>query len=135
MSVNVFPTIARGRVRDNATSFTIPGHPVGYYAQGKLPNWSRMKKYVEYKKKVQLEALCHGLILPLKATKDRPVSIKVVSYFKTGVHCDPGNVLKGIVDALFYGGQGDKFTGGVFHWPLYDPVNPRAEVFVQELRN
>lgn len=116
--------------------FNVPGDPVGYYAHGSHPNWTRMKQYHAYKAKVQLYAATAGLVLPIIATKDAPAYICVTPYFRTGVHCDPGNVQKGICDALFWTkdksvkGSGDKHTGGAFTAPKYDRENPRVEVLV-----
>lgn len=118
------------------TRFTVPGPPQGYYAQGKTPNWRRMKRYHAYMVLVQQCAALAGLRLPLRASRERPVVISVWSYFASGVHCDPGNVQKGVCDALFWAprgqrkGGGDKYTGGSFSPPRYDKLNPRVEVEV-----
>lgn len=109
-------------------SFVVPGKPVGYYSVGKVPNWARMKQYHSYMMEVQRCAKLAGIALPLTATKDAPILIKTKAYFPNGVHCDPENVRKGVSDALFYGGSGDKHTGGSFPPPLYDKANPRVEV-------
>lgn len=111
--------------------FTVPGHPVGYYAQGKRPNWTRMLQYRAYAKTVREAAAKAGVKLPLEASKTSPLYIEVWPYFKTGVHSDPGNVQKGCVDSLFYGAKGgDKWTGGAYPPPRYDEANPRLEVLV-----
>lgn len=121
--------------------FTVPGKPVGYYAMGKRPNWTRLREYVEYKQLVQQHAVYAGLKLPLEATLESPVYVNTVTFFKNGVHCDPGNVQKGICDALFYQQKlpgetkrrrkgGDKYTGGKFEPPHYDKRHPRVEVEV-----
>jgi len=81
-----------------------------------------------------------GIRLPLKATKGRPLMIRTVSYFKDGVHPDPGNVQKGVCDALFYNEDpsrktkkgDDKYTGGSFPPPLYDKSNPRVVVIIKD---
>lgn len=113
--------------------FTVPGRPVGYYAQGKQPNWKRKVAYENYKKLVQHCAFAAG-VPQLIATKDRPLWIHTTAYFPNGVHCDPGNVQKGVVDALFYRKRGgDKHTGGSFEPPLYDKDNPRVEVVIEEM--
>ncbi len=124
-----------------SVSFTVPHDPVGYYAVGKCPNWKRMKAYHSYLAIVRNYAAAAGLRLPLIATKDRPLLISVVCHFRTGVHCDPGNVQKGICDALFYRPKGlpkqadvpvngDKYSGGLFLPPLYDKTKPRVEVWI-----
>lgn len=99
---------------------------------------------------MELEAKKSGIKLPLKATKDRPLMIRTISYFKNGVHPDPGNVQKGVCDALFYDaekaaraklkgkkgrstGKGDdKYTGGSFPPPRYDKDNPRVIVIIED---
>jgi len=118
-------------------SFVVPGDPVGYYAEGKQPNWKRRNAYVAYKRLVQAYAMTAGVHLPLRATAERPLLVHVVPYFASGVHCDPENVRKGVTDALFYAGKGakkgaaDKHTGGSFPWPLYDRERPRVEVVIE----
>ena len=114
--------------------FTVPGDPKGYYAAGKNPNWTRLNQYIEYKKHVHNTALRKfSSIGLLKASKDEPLVINTVAYFRDGRHPDPENVHKGIVDALFYGAKGgDKYTGGGFPPPLYDKDNPRVEVSIWE---
>lgn len=118
--------------------FTIPGPPVGYYAVGKMPNWKRMNAYHDYKKHVRACARVNDISLPLQAGKDSPLMIRTVAYFKNGIHPDPGNVQKGVVDALFWAPRGqkrgsDKYTGGSFPPPLYDSDNPRVEVRIERL--
>lgn len=97
---------------------------------------------------VQRDARASGIKLPLIATKERPLMIRTISYFKNGVHPDPGNVQKGICDALFYDeekaavakvrgkkstGKGDdKYTGGSFPPPRYDKSNPRVIVIIED---
>lgn len=111
-------------------TFTIPGKAVGYYTRGAHPNWTRMNQYHAYKRLVQLCAQAAGVELPLSATKESPVKIDVVAYFPNGTHCDTENVRKGVVDALFYGGNGDKYAYGSHDAPRYDKLNPRVEVLI-----
>jgi len=127
--------------------FEIPGDPVGYTATTAKGKWSKQyTKYSKYAKNVRKIARAIGLRIPLLATKDKPIVIKTIAYFRTGVHCDPGNVQKGVVDALFYddskvkvvkgkvkvGGKGDdKYTGGAFPPPRYDAKNPRVIVIIK----
>jgi hypothetical protein len=123
---------------------TIPGRPVGYYTQGKAPNWKRMNAYRAYKMHVQATCRAAGINLPLKATKEEPLFIRTTAYFENGVHPDPLNVHKGIGDALFWarsqklGGRGkksgDKHTGGWYAPPKYDEANPRVELEVTRCR-
>ena len=115
--------------------FVVPGKPVGYYAQGGRSKWRmspdqrrRAEEYRAYQEKVRVYALQAGIKLPLYADKLHPLVIKTTAYFASGVHFDPENVRKGVADSLFYGGSGDKYTGGIFPPPLYDAVNPRVEV-------
>lgn len=112
--------------------FTVHGDPVGYYAKGARPDWKRYNKYVEYNKNVQLVAMANGVNFPLEASKENNLFIATYAYFKNGIHSDPGNVQKGICDALFYGakGSGDKYTGGYFAPPMYDKADPRVEIFI-----
>lgn len=120
------------------------GIPVGYKTTTyKAKHFNKdYKKYVEYKKIVQFHARAAGLTIPMLATKDHPVKVRTVAFFKNGNHPDPENVNKGVRDALFYdeekklrGGSGkgdDKYTGGSFEPPLYDKENPRVIVIVKE---
>jgi hypothetical protein len=126
-------TLAAGAPVRQVVHFTVPGQPVGYYSQGKHPNWTRMKAYHAYKAQVQACAQAAGLTLPLSATREAPVIVSTVAHFSSGVHCDPENVRKGVTDALFYGGSGDKHTGGSFPPPRYDRANPRVLVTVEFL--
>lgn len=140
----------------NKFRFVVPGPPVGYIATTKRGKWTKeYLKYAQYAKTVRMLAKASGLPIPLVATKERPLIIKTIAYFKNGVHCDPGNVQKGIVDALFYDeekaalakmarkagrkprkgrgtGKGDdKHTGGAFPPPRYDKENPRVVVIIK----
>lgn len=125
--------------------FTVPGSPVGFKTTTKRAKYASKgyRAYVEYKKLVQFYARSSGIRLPLKATKDHPLIIKTISYFKNGTHPDPGNVQKGVVDALFYreerlgkstGKGDDKFTGGGFPPPLYDKNNPRVIIIIKDYK-
>ena len=118
----------------------VVGDPVGYYVQGGRPNWKRMRAYVEWKEHVQKSAMMCGVKLPLTASREWPLWIHTSSWFRNGVHADPENIRKGISDALFYAGKGekgsaDKYTGGSFGAPLYDPDNPRVEVHILDARD
>jgi len=97
---------------------------VGYYTKGARPNYARMNEYHDWKDHVRASVPGE---LP-SATKEQPVRLDVYCYFASGTHADPENVRKGIVDALFPGG--DKFVFGYHHFPQYDPQNPRVEVEV-----
>lgn len=110
----------------------VPGPPtlpklVGYYTNGKSPNFDRAREYAAWKAHVQ----AHTPPLVLHATKARPVRVDVTCYFPNGAHADPENVRKGVVDALFKHREGgDKYVYGYHHHPLYDPGNPRVEVVI-----
>lgn len=123
----------------SAVRFTIPGPPVGYYAQGRWPNRQREQKYIQFKRAVQRGAMAAGIRLPLTATAEEQLFIQVWPFFASGVHADPGNVQKGVVDALFWTpvvarrGSADKHTGGLFPPPLYDRQNPRTEIVIEKM--
>lgn len=125
--------------RNKIVKLTIYSNPVGYYAVGARPDWKRMKRYHSFQAHIRLTAMKAGIHLPLHASKEEPLHVRVVSYFHNGVHSDPGNVQKGVCDALFYRpktpgtrrtGGGDKWTGGSFEPPRYDKENPRCEVTI-----
>jgi len=116
---------------------------VGFKTTTKRAKWSKTyEKYTEYKKLVQLQARLSGIRLPLVATKERPLMIRTIAYFDGGNHPDPGNVQKGVCDALFYdefknSGKktrkgDDKYTGGSFPPPRYDKENPRVVVIIED---
>ena len=133
--------------------FTVSGEPLGYYAMGKTPNWERKRRYHAWCLRVRVAALQAGIALPLVATKGRPLWLKTLAFFRDGRHCDPENTHKGVKDALFYSGAvkirnagaltisngksrkkpkgGDKYTGGAYAPPLYDPQNPRVEIEIK----
>jgi len=129
--------------------FEVPGNPVGYTTTTFKSKGQdkRFRRYGEYCKMVRNIARAHGVPVPLVATKDSPLIIKTIAYFRNGVHCDPGNVQKGVTDALFYQEDGirivkgkakvvgkkgdDKYTGGAFPPPRYDPDNPRVIVIIK----
>lgn len=134
--------------------FTVPGNPVGYVATTSRGKWTaEYQKFAEYAKLVRLHARAAGIQIPLLATKNRPLVIRTIAHFANGRHPDPGNVQKGVVDALFYDeekaalaklyrkmgkkkrttGKGDdKQTGGSFPPPLYDKENPRVVVIIKD---
>lgn len=108
--------------------FTIPGKPVGYFAvQRKFHDWKRENAYHGYMAKTRVFARQADIRTPLLATLAKTKFIYTCAFFEDGHHADPENVHKGIKDALFYGSN-DKYTWGVYLWPLYDKDNPRVEV-------
>ena len=108
----------------------VPGPPtapklVGYYTNGKSPNFDRAREYADWKAHV----VKHTPPLLLHATKTAPVRVDVWCYFPNGTHGDVENVRKGVVDALFRHREGgDKYVYGYHHFPLYDAANPRVVV-------
>jgi len=107
----------------------------GFYVLGKRPNWGRLERYNAWKDHVRGAALDVGLKLPLEATKAKPLYVSVVSWFASGVHPDPENVRKGVIDALVQnlesGRRGsDKYIGGFCEIPRYDKARPRVEVWI-----
>lgn len=140
--------------------FIIPGKPVGYVATTHRGKWTlNYQRFATYAKHVRACAKAAGIHIPVVATKKKPLTIRTVAYFPNGIHCDPGNVQKGVVDALFYDeeaaamakflkkagkklsvkkgvrrtGKGDdKHTGGSFPPPLYDKENPRVVVIIKD---
>ena len=98
---------------------------VGYYTKGARPNWTRLNEYHTWKDHVREHAPLGDALTP---RPDQPVRVDVRCYFADGVHNDPENVRKGIVDALFP--DGDKWVYGYHHHPLYDALNPRVEVVI-----
>jgi hypothetical protein len=100
---------------------------VGYYTKGSTPNWSRLKEYEAWKDHVRSKTLS----VPT-ASADTPVRLDVWCYFGSGVHADPENVRKGIVDALFPGG--DKWVYGYHHHPLYSDA-PHVLIHMSEVQS
>lgn len=68
------------------------------------------------------------------ATIERPVFIHVEPYFSSRIHCDPENVRKLLVDAIYLeagpGSGQDKYVFGSHAGPQYDMMNPRTEVWL-----
>ncbi|MBZ9712208.1 hypothetical protein [Deinococcus multiflagellatus] len=107
----------------------VPGPPtvrklVGYYTNGKSPNFDRAREYSDWKQHVAR----HAPAMVLDATRAHPIRVDVWCFFPNGAHSDPENVRKGIVDALFPGG--DKYVYGYHHFPQYDPAQPCVVVEV-----
>ena len=101
-------------------TFRIPGDPIGYVRMtGRGKFTARAKRYHAWMVAVQVEARKAGFRLPMEATEAAPLRIDAYATFKNRRHPDPENVRKGIVDALFYGGNGDKFVFGYHAAPRY----------------
>ena len=103
--------------------FIVYGDPVGYTRMTRASKWTaRAKKYHAYMKMIQMTARAEGLKLPLEATEGHEIEIITKADFTNRRHPDPGNVHKAIEDALFHGSKsGDKYVGGSYHYPSYDP--------------
>lgn len=114
----------------------------GFYVQGASPDWMRKKRYERWKRDVQECAVLAGLELPLRATADRPLYVVTEAFFADGVHCDPENAHKGVVDALCYVSPlerklgvkkgSDKYIGGMFFVGQYDSETPHIRVRVMQ---
>jgi len=119
--------------------FEVPGDPRGYTTttfrdKGRSP---RYKKYREYCRLVREYAAMAGVEIPLTASREEPLFIKIVAYFRNGVHADVENVRKGCVDAMFYDPLSkkkgdDKWVAGSFPLPRYDEEEPRLVVIIKE---
>lgn len=116
----------------SALRFIVFGEPKGYRATG--GKWNKVTRatlnwYADCVRACE----SFGVECPLFADKNYPIFIHTRAYYSKGVHCDPGNTHKGLIDALFYKsvGPGDKFVGGSFDGPLYDVSNPRVEVEIR----
>lgn len=131
--------------------FVIPGKAVGYVATTKKSKFSKeYRRYADYAAEVRRYASAAGVPVPLFADEENQLIVKTIAYFPNRVHCDPGNVQKGVCDALFYDeaakeiakalgtrgtGKGDdKQTGGSFPPPRYDKANPRVVVIIKPYR-
>ncbi|MFC4639821.1 RusA family crossover junction endodeoxyribonuclease [Deinococcus hohokamensis] len=100
---------------------------VGYYTNGKSPNFDRAREYSDWKVHVQQ----HAPAQTFSATRAHPVRVDVWCFFPNGAHADPENVRKGVVDALFeHRAGGDKYVYGYHHFPQYDPKHPCVVVEV-----
>ncbi len=111
--------------------FVVPGHPVGYKrtTQEGCKFDAGYKRYQEYKDSVVSAFLDQvpgnwGHPKPLTTTKNQKARVDTFIYFKSGIHPDPDNVQKAILDSLF---KSDKYCAGSFDYD-YDKENPRVEV-------
>lgn len=128
--------------------FVVPGKPRGYVATTYKSKFKRgfdaaayksYLRYAAYCKHVRRCARAAGVELPIVSGPQNPLLIKTIAYFKNGVHADPENIRKGIADALCYNEKGaknsrkgkDKWIGGSFPPPRYDPDNPRVIVIIK----
>ena len=112
--------------------FVIDGEPQGYSVARKrtartmaISAWKRkIVALIEHKYRSNV----------LVATVEDPVLIHVAPFFSTRRHCDPENVRKLLVDAIYqHAGAGtgqDKYVFGSHAGPQYDIFHPRTEVWV-----
>lgn len=112
--------------------FTVPGQPIGYYAQAARSLFKmsqdqrrRAEQYRSYQDKVKIYALQAGL--RSQPSAGQPFYVVTVAYFSDGRHSDPSNIQKGICDSLF---KQDRYTGGLFLPPMYDKTSPRVEILI-----
>ena len=118
----------------NEVRFEIPGKPVAFIAAWDKQDWKKKRAYMEWVQFVRICARRAGFDAE-PATKAMPICIHTRCWFKNGVHPDPENVHKAVVDALMYELKNrDKYTGGAFPAPLYDPLNPRVEIVIADGR-
>lgn len=134
--------------------FTVHAPPLGFYAQASRNLYKmspdqreRAKKYRDWQAFLRIQYLKNRQEigakmgwnfapppLPLTATIALPIWIETAAYFQNKRHPDPENVHKAVVDALFYKSDtGDKYTGGKFEIPQYDPDHPRVEIRITGL--
>ena len=113
-------------------TFTVLGDPVPYTTMTYRSKWTaRARKAVKYQENVRMCALSATQRIP-KPKKSTPVLIHTRCYFRNGRHGDTLNVNKICQDALWpHKAGGDKYTGGSYDPPMYDPDNPRVEITIR----
>jgi hypothetical protein len=112
-------------------AFRVPGDPAGYTRVTQRGKFTlRARKYHCYMAAVQAEARRIGLRLPLEVTEASPLRIDTYATFRNRRHPDPENVRKCVVDALFYGGSGDKYVFGYHAAPRYAETPDEVGVVV-----
>jgi len=111
--------------------FVIPGRPQGYTVMMRKGRFSvRAKAYHKWQESVKEYALAAGWRWS-KATFERQIYVETDAYFPDKRGCDPENVRKGIVDALFPSKSGgDKYVHGRHAPYRVDALNPRVSVWV-----
>ena len=118
-----------------SATFIVPGDPVPHVSvthRSKFhPDNKRAKKVAAWKETVRKCAMVARVRIPIPS-REQPVTIKTMAYFRNGRHGDPENIHKGCKDALWPAKEGgDKYTGGAYSAPLYDPQNPRVVVYLE----
>lgn len=125
----------------NTYQFTVSGTPVPYkrMTQGqvklmKIPDHKIsakgakvkhfIRRYLSWKEFVYVTSK-H---LKFNRAPQHKVYLDVVAYFADKTHGDPGNIRKGIEDALY---KTDKYVAGNVEF-FYDKQNPRCEVTITE---
>jgi len=96
------------RTRINAIRFTIwgnheniKGNPIGYTRVTQRSRWNRRaRRYEEWKDYVWLSLLQLGFVEIPRFENNEKVIVECMIYFTSKRRPDPGNVVKGIVDAL-----------------------------------
>lgn len=92
----------------------------------------RAKDLARYKETVRRCALGPGPQLPVVGTEAHPIMIRTRAYFRDRRHGDPESIHRAVKDALWpHKNGGDKYTGGSYDFPLYDPDDPRVEVEIR----
>ena len=117
-----------------AVSFTVLGDPKGHVAVTQRSKWRdpRAKDIAAYKETVRKSAMAEGVRIPPTSSKCHPILINTRAYFRDGRHSDPESVHRAVKDALWpHKNGGDKYTGGGYDFPLYDPERPRVEVEIR----
>lgn len=121
--------------------FTVKGDPIGYLrmTQGqvgimKIPAWKltnnalqvrkRLKRYFDWKDYVN----GHTYRKAINRSPKNKVFLNVMIYFSSGKHPDPGNIRKGIEDAIY---DNDNKVAGSVDFD-YDLTNPRCEIEIRE---
>ena len=128
---------------DQTYRFIVPGQPRGYTTTNRNSRPSdQYMRFMHYSENVRKAAMIAGVPMPLVATEEHPILIKVIAYYRSGNHCDVENTRKGVCDALFYDPTkpkgkrkgNDKWAAGAFPLPRYDKENPHTVIIVKPYR-
>ena len=117
-----------------AVSFTVLGDPKGHVAVTQRSKWKdpRAEEIAAYKETVRRSAMAAKVHIPVTSSNYHPILIHTKAFFKNKLHSDPESVHRAVKDALWpHKNGGDKYTGGRYDFPLYDPDKPRVEVEVR----
>ena len=115
-----------------AIRFIVQCRPLGYRV-ARNHAWNEVQKdYRAWRDRCCEAANLAGIQTPLFSSAKAPIDVSCIAYYDKGIHADPGNTHKGLIDALFRGALGgDKFVSGSFAAPRYDKEHPRLEVFLR----